>query len=321
MTLNNKVATVFGGTGFIGRQIVRELAALGMTVKVATRAPESAYFLKPYGNVGQVVPVACRYSDAASITSAVNGSDVVVNCIGILFEKGKRKTFKKAHIEIPMMIAEAARKANVKKLVHISALGCDTGRSKYAKTKLEGEKAVLSAFPHAVVLRPSVVFGEGDDFFNMFAELSRYIPVLPLIGGGRTRFQPVYVGDVADAAVEAVTCRKAANPKAYEGKIYELGGAEILTFKEIYQKLFQYTGRKRTLISMPYGLAKVQATFLSALPKPLLTCDQVESLKTDNVVTPGAKGLDAFNIQPKALDLILPGYLERYRAGGQIAKI
>ena len=319
MTLNNKIATVFGGTGFLGRQIVRELAARGITVKVATRVPERAFFLKPCGVVGQVVPVACRYDDAVSIASAVKGSDFVINCIGILFEKGKRSTFKRAHTEVPGMIAQACKEAGVKKFVHVSSLGCDMGTSHYAKTKLEGEKAVMAAFPKAVIMRPSIMFGEDDDFFNMFAELSRYLPMLPLIGGGKTKFQPIYVGDVADAVLEALTCERAGNPRAYEGKVYQLGGSEILSFRQIYEKLFQYTGRKRCLITLPFGLAKIQATFLSMMPNPMLTRDQVESLKTDNVVTQDALGIDQFGIAPKALDLILPEYLEQYRSGGRFA--
>jgi uncharacterized protein YbjT (DUF2867 family) len=322
MTQNNKIATVFGGTGFVGRQIVRELAARGVTIKVATRIPEKAYFLKPCGVVGQVVPVQCNYSSAESIAEAVKGADFVVNCIGILFEKGKGAgTFKVAHIETPAMIAKACKDARVKKMVHISALGCDTATSEYGKTKLEGEREVLAHFPKATILRPSVVFGEGDNFFNMFAELARYLPVLPLIGGGKTKMQPIYVGDVADAAVEAVLSEKAGAHVSYESKIYQLGGPEVLDFRAIYERLFKYTNRPRMLMSLPFGLAKVEATFLSILPKPLLTCDQVESLKTDSIVTAGALGIDKFGIAPKALDIILPRYLETFKSGGRFAKI
>lgn len=315
MSVNNKIATVFGGTGFVGRQIVRELADAGYTIKVATRVPERAYFLKPAGAVGQVVPFACDYSDEKSIAEAVKGADVVVNCIGILFEKGKKRTFKRVHVELPAAIGKASTQAGVRAMVHISALGADKGDSKYALSKLAGEKAVLKAFPNVSILRPSVIFGEDDDFFNMFAEMSRFTPFLPLIGGGETKFQPVYVGDVADAALKAIK-----DPQA-RGAVFELGGPDIVSFKEIYEMLFKYTGRRRCLINLPYGLAKVQATFMSVLPKPPLTRDQVESLKTDNIVSAKAKGLADLGVQPKTMDLILPTYLEGYRAGGRFASV
>ena len=315
MTVSNKVACVFGGTGFVGRQIVRELAKKGYIIKVATRVPERAYFLKPAGTVGQVVPFQCDYSDEASIASAVAGCEVVVNCIGILFEKSWKQRFQVIHAELPGLIAAVSAKAGVKNFIHLSALAIDKATSKYAKTKLEGEKAVKKAFPASVILRPSVIFGEDDAFFNMFAEMSRYAPALPLIGGGKTKFQPVYVGDVADAVMAALD-----EPEA-QGQIYELGGPDVVTFKEIYQKLFEYTGRKRCLVSLPFGLAKVQATFMSVLPNPPLTRDQVESLKTDNVVSKKAKGLADLGVHSTAMSLILPTYLESYRAGGRFADI
>ncbi|MCB1784123.1 MAG: complex I NDUFA9 subunit family protein [Alphaproteobacteria bacterium] len=316
MSRIDKVATVFGGTGFLGRQIVADLAARGVRVKVATRVPEHAYSLKPYGQVGQVVPFACDYSDGASVARAIAGSDLVVNCIGILYEKGKSGRFQKIHVDLPALIAKACAENGVGRFVHVSALGCDTGTSRYAKSKLEGEKAVLANYPRAVILRPSVIFGADDDFFNMFAELARYMPALPLIGGGKTKFQPVYVGDVAAAAVQVLTDTHTGK-NGPEGKIYQLGGPEVLTFREIYGRLFQFTGRQRCLVTLPYGLAKFEASFLSLLPKPLLTPDQVESLKTDNVVADGALGLEALGIAVHGLDAILPTYLERYREGGR----
>ena len=315
MALKNKIACVFGGTGFVGRQIVRELAERGFTVKVATRVPERAYFLKPAGNVGQIVPFQCNYKDEASIAAAVEGSDMVVNCIGVLLEKGKAQSFKHAHVDIPTAIAKACKKHSVKSFVHISALGVDKATSKYAQSKLEGEKAVQSAYKAVTILRPSVIFGEGDSFFNMFAEMSRYAPALPLIGGGETKFQPVFVGDVADAAVIALS------DETKQAQIYELGGPEVVTFKEIYERLFAYTGRRRALISLPFGVAKIQATFMSVLPNPPLTRDQVESLKTDTIVTKGAKGFKDLGVTPKGMDVILPTYLETYRKGGRFAEI
>lgn len=312
MAQNEKIATVFGGTGFVGTQIVRELAALGYLVKVATRIPERAYFLKPCGNVGQVVPLACDYSDEQSIARAVENADVVFNCNGILFEKGKRSKFQSVHVDGPASIAKACSQQGVARFVHVSALACDKGTSKYAKSKLEGEKAVLSAFPKATILRPSIIFGAGDSFFNMFAELSRYVPVLPLIGGGKTKFQPVYVGDVADAAIKVAT-----DPSdGYVGKVYQLGGPDVVNFKEIYELIFKYTNRRRCMVNLPFAVAKVEAVFLSLLPKPLLTPDQVESLKTDNVVEDGALGFNSLGISPTNMDVVLPSYLERYRSGG-----
>lgn len=316
MAQDYKTATVFGGTGFVGTQIVRELAAKGVLVKVATRVPERAYFLKPCGNVGQVVPVQCMYGDPKSVAKAVEGSDIVVNCIGVLFEKGGQ-TFQKAHVDIPSSIAKAAKKAGAKSLVHISALGVDQATSKYAESKLEGEKAVFSNFKNAVILRPSIVFGENDNFFNMFAGMSKVLPALPLIGGGETKFQPVFVGDVADAVMAVIESGDAANVSA--GKVYELGGPEVLSFKALFELMFEYTQCRVPLVPLPFGLAKVQATFLSLLPKPLLTRDQVESLKTDNIVGEDALTLLDLGVNATALDSVLPNYLERYRKGGRFA--
>ena len=305
-----KMACVFGGTGFIGRQIVRELARAGYTVKVATRVPEKAFFLKPYGNVGQIVPFFCRSSDENAIRAAVQGCEVVVNCVGILFEKGK-STFTKIHTELPRSIAKACAAEKVGRLIHISALGCDESHSKYGKSKLNGELAVHENFASATILRPSVVFGVEDDFFNMFGRLATVLPALPLIGGGHTKFQPVYVGDIADAVMKAIAMPKTA------GQTYELGGADILTFRQIYERLFAETGRKRLLISLPWGVAKLQGCVMGLLPKPPLTSDQVESLKTDNVVAHGAKSLADLGIAPTSLDVVLPTYLARFKPGGR----
>lgn len=319
MTQNNKVATVFGGTGFVGRQVVRELAKRGVTVKVAGRVPERAYFLRPSGTVGQIVPVACDYSDPKSVAAAVEGADYVVNCIGVLYEKGKKQTFQHAHVDLPMMMAKASKKAGVKRFVHISALGVEKGTSKYAQSKLEGEQAVQKAYKEATILRPSVIFGEDDNFFNMFARLAQVFPALPLIGGGKTRFQPIFVGDVADAVMAALE-RAPVGDDNPRGKTYELGGPAVLSFKEIYELLFKYTGQKRALISLPFFWAKIEAWFLSFMPRPLLTPDQVESLKTDNVVAEKALGLADLGISPQAMELILPTYLGLYRPGGRFAE-
>lgn len=318
MAIGEKTATIFGGTGFVGTQIVRELAKKGVTVKVATRVPERAYFLRPCGVVGQVVPVQCDYNDAGSIEAAVEGSDYVVNCIGILYERG-RQTFQKIHIDVPAMIASACEKQEVERFVHISALGVDKAGSKYAHTKAGGEDAVFNNFKEATILRPSVVFGEDDEFFNMFACLAQISPALPLIGGGETKFQPVFVGDVADAVMAALY-HSGVGKDNPQGQIYELGGPEVLSFKAIYEKLFHYIGRRRALVPLPFAIAKIQAIFLSLLPKPLLTRDQVESLKTDNVVSDDALTFKDLNIESKSLDLVLPTYLERYRPGGRFGQ-
>ncbi len=315
MSKTGQIATVFGGTGFIGAQVVRELAKRGYTVKVASRVPERAYFLRPCGFVGQIVPFACDYGDEDSIGEAVAGAAVVVNCIGILFER-RRGDFTRIHTELPALIAKACKKHRAGRFVHVSALACERGGSKYARSKHEGEKALRKAFPAATILRPSVVFGPEDEFFNMFAKMARYLPALPLIGGGHTRFQPVYVGDVADAVMAAIEqpCREKSGPC---GRTYELGGPETVDFRGIYQRLFHHTQRVRALVPLPWGLAKLQALFMGLLPKPPLTRDQVESLKTDNVTADGALTLADLGITPTGMSLILPSYLGRYCPGGR----
>ena len=315
MAHKEKIATVFGGTGFLGKQVVHRLAARGVTVKVATRVPERAYFLKTCGAVGQIVPVQCDYSDARSIHQAIKGSDFVVNCIGILVERKKRARFEYLHVDLPAIIAKACADEGVSRFTHVSALGCDTGISKYAQTKYDGENAVRANFPDAIILRPSVMFGQDDNLFNKFAELARFMPFLPLIGGGRTRFQPVYVGDVADAVLSGLFSGSA----EFLGKTYQLGGPDIVTFREIYEKLFKYTARSKKMISVPFRIAKLKALFLKFWPNPILTPDQVDTLKTDNVVDDKALGIDAFEIHPKSMDLILPGYLETYKSGGRFS--
>jgi uncharacterized protein YbjT (DUF2867 family) len=309
-----KTATVFGGTGFIGSQVVRALASHGVLIKVAARVPERAYDLKPCGHVGQIVPFPCKMGDAASIEAAIKGSDYVINCVGIL-NQNRRASFKKIHVDLPRMIAEACARQGVSRLVHVSALGVTAGRSKYAASKRDGEAAVRQAFPQAVILRPSAVFGPGDSFFNKFAALGRYVPVMPLIGGGKTRLQPVYVGDVAEAAVAALTI-PADVEQSPLGRVYELGGPEVVDFRRIYQLVYQYTGRSRPMIPLPWALAMVDGALLGILPNPVLTMDQVESLKTDTVVSVDAHTLADLGIAPTGLELVLPGYLGKFRAGG-----
>ena len=315
--MNQKTAVIFGGTGFVGRYIVNALAEAGWHIRVATRVPELAYSLKTTAHVGQVTAVHCHYNDYDSIASVLKGATIAVNCIGILYER-KKGDFTRIHADLPESIAAACAVEGVERLIHLSALGIDQATSQYAKSKREGEARLLKTFPKATILRPSVIFGPEDDFFNKFAQLAGILPILPLIGGGHTQFQPVYVGDVADAAMAAITGSRTGKDNP-QGKIYALGGPETLTFSAIYDRLFRHTGRKRCKVPLPFFAAKVQATFLSLLPTPLLTRDQVESLKTDSIVTDKALTLETLGITPTALDMILPNYLVNYRAGGRFA--
>ena len=307
----NKIACVFGGTGFIGRQVVRGLCKAGYRVKIASRAPESAFEEKVSGVVGQVVGVPCDYS-ADAVASVIRGCDVVINLVGVLYEK-KKNTFERLHADLPQAIAQACAQNNVARFIHVSALGVDRNQSKYARSKKHGEEAVMRFFPAATILRPSIVFGAGDNFFNRFAVMAKFFPVLPLIGGGKTKFQPVFVGDVADAVIAA-----AARPDT-QGRIYELGGPELLSFKELFKRMFAVTHQPRLLMPLPFGLAKIKGAMLSVLPCPPLTADQVESLKTDNVVQAGALTFKDLGIVPASLDVVLPTYLQQYRPGGRFA--
>ncbi len=308
-----KKAVVFGGTGFLGRYVVENLAKRGYDIVIPSRTPEKALFLKPLGAVGQIVPVAANIHDEKTLQALLAGADTVINLVGILFERGKN-TFDKIHHQFPKMLSIAAAKADVKNFVQVSAIGAKSGSpSIYAQSKAAGETAVLSAFPKAVIMRPSIVFGAEDGFFNLFGKLSIYSPVLPLIGGGKTRFQPVFVGDVAAAIVTVL------DAPATHGKTFELGGAEIFTFKQLLQKVNEYAGRNRCLVLMPFFAAKIQGKIMQNIPliKPMLTVDQVRLLKIDNIVAKDAATLENLGITPTALDLILPTYMELYRAGGR----
>ncbi len=305
--------TVFGGSGFIGRYVVQRLAATRARVRVATRDVEGAKFLKPMGAVGQIAPFQVNIGDADSVRAAVGDSDAVVNAVGILAESG-RQTFRRAHVDGPAAIAKAAAAAGVARLVHISAIGADAeSESRYAKSKAMGEAAVREAFPDATILRPSVVFGPEDDFINRFAAMARTAPALPLIDGGKTRFQPVYVGDVADAVMAALDGDEA------PGKTYELGGPDVMTFKEVLEYILAETGRSRPLVPAPSGALRPLAGLLEILPSPPLTRDQLILLKKDNVVADDAAGLAELGVRPTALDAVAPSYLMRFRDGGQFA--
>ncbi len=305
--------TVFGGSGFVGRYVVQKLAKTGAQVVVPARNIEHAKFLKPLGDVGQIVPVWCNAQDKAQIASAVRGSDAAINLIGVLYEKG-RQNFQAMHVEAAKHIAQAAQDAGCKSLVHVSALGADkNSNAAYARSKAMGEEEVLKTFPSATILRPSVIFGPEDNFFNMFASLARIVPIIPLIGGGKTKFQPVYVGDVAEAVLCALrdpTCR---------GRIYSLGGPEVRNFAELMQIMLGHTKQKAVMMSVPFAMARIKAAFLQMMPKPLLTLDQLRLLEKDNIVPEGSLGFKDLGIAPLQMDAILPQYLGQYRPGGKFA--
>jgi len=308
--MKNQLVTIFGGSGFLGRHTVRALARAGYRIRIATRHPNRAFFLRPLGSVGQIDFVKCDVSDADAVAQALSGAEAAINLTGILFEKGQ--TFEEVQADGAANIAQAAATAGLSALVHVSAIGADAeSAAAYAVTKAEGEASVREAFPHAVILRPSIIFGPEDGFFNKFAEMARFFPALPLIGGGRTRFQPVFVGDVAQAILAALSRQ--------DGRTYELGGPSVYSFKELMQLILRETGRKRALVPVPFGIAFLKAAFLQLLPNPLLTIDQVKLLKKDNVVSPTASGLADLGITPTSVEAVIPSYLWRYRAKGEYA--
>ena len=309
-----KVAAIFGGSGFIGRYIVERLAKRGWIMRIAVRRPDQALFLKPLGNIAQIVPMAANIRHERSVAAAVQGVDAVINLVGLLHESGPQR-FNAVHVEGVRRLARAAAGAGVRQFLHVSALGADAqSPSAYARTKAAGEATLREHFPAATILRPSVVFGPEDDFFNRFAAMARFSPALPLIGGGRMRFQPIYVGDVADAAAAVLE-----NP-AFAGQTFELGGPRIYTFRELMEMLLANIGRRRLLIPVPFSIAAIQAAFLGLLPNPPLTLDQLRLLKTDNVLSGKLPGLEALGLQATGLEAILPTYLDRYRHGGHMAK-
>jgi uncharacterized protein YbjT (DUF2867 family) len=311
-----RLVTVFGGSGFIGRHVVRALAKRGWRVRPAVRRPDLAGHLQPMGGVGQIMPVQANLRYPDSVARAVEGADAVVNLVGILYETG-RQSFEAVQAEGPRAIARAAARAGVSNLVHMSAIGADAASpALYARSKAAGEAAVLAEVPAGVILRPSIVFGPEDNFFNQFAGLARMLPALPLIGGGATRFQPVFAGDVAEAVAAAL------DGKAKAGAAYELGGPAVKSFKDILEYILKETGRSRPLVPLPFAVAELQGRLLELLPmKPLLTRDQVRMLKTDNVVSDAAKvdgrTLEGLGITPESIEAIVPSYLYRFRKAGQ----
>jgi NADH dehydrogenase len=317
----SKLVTIFGGSGFVGRYIARRMAADGWRVRVATRRPNEALFVRPYGAPGQVEPVLCNIRDEASVAGAIAGADAVVNCVGLLNAVG-RNSFDAVHDEGAGRIARIASEAGVAHLVHISAIGADAqGPSTYSRTKAAGEAAVRAGYPGAVILRPSIIFGPEDQFFNRFATMALLPFVLPIFEA-RTRFQPVHVDDVAQAAVKAATGQA-------EPGIYELGGPETASFAELMQKMLGIIGRRRLVIGLPrfvgqimaFSFDMVQAMTGGLVENRILTRDQLRGLTRDNIVAPGAKGLADLGIEAATLDQVLPEYLWRFRPSGQYAAI
>lgn len=312
-----QLVTVFGGSGFVGRSLIRALARRGWRIRVAVRKPDLVGHLQPMGGVGQIVPVLANVRDDESVAAAVAHADAVVNLVGILAEGGKQ-TFEAVQDEGARRVAEAAKAAGVARFVQMSAIGADPDSpSKYGRTKAAGEEAAKNAIPDTVVVRPSIVFGPEDDFFNRFATMAKYSPALPVVGPD-TRFQPVYVGDVGDFTAAAV------DGLVPLGTTYELGGPDVMTFRALLELMLSYTRQKRLIVPLGFNIARLQAKAMSILPNAPITEDQVELLKSDNMVSDAAqeegRTLAAAGIEPRSLDAILPTYLWTYRKGGQFAE-
>lgn len=317
----SKLVTIYGGSGFVGRYIARRMAKEGWRVRVAVRRPNEALFVKPYGSVGQVEPVPCNIRDDASVRAVMHGADAVVNCVGILNRSGKN-TFDAVQADGAARIARIAAEEGVANLVHISSIGADANSSaEYQRTKAAGEAAVRAAFSNAVILRPSIIFGQEDGFFNRFASMARFGPILPVVGAA-TRFQPVFVDDVAQAAVKGITGQ--APPGTYE-----LGGPDIETFKALMQRMLHVIRRRRLVVNMPFFIASImggafdllQTVTLGLFSNGMITRDQVRNLRQDNVVAPDARTFADLGITPTAMEAVLPEYLWRYRPSGQYAAI
>lgn len=305
--MEQQIVTILGGTGFLGRYVVRRLARAGYRLRVISRKPEMGAELNTSGHVGQIALIAGNINDPASYASALDGSYAVINLVGILFESGKQD-FTSIHSLGAEKLAIAAKAAKVKRFIQVSALGVeDAFNSAYARSKLLGERAVLSAFPEATIFRPSVMFGAEDNFFNQFARMAGISPALPLIGGGNTLFQPVYADDVAHA-IEACLSK----PET-QGQIYELGGPHIYSFRQILEYIMQLTGKNRILIPLPFGLASLIGRVAEFCPRPPLTRDQVKLLKYDNTVNPTAKSFAHLGITPTSVEMIVPEYLAIFR--------
>ncbi|MBO0345572.1 complex I NDUFA9 subunit family protein [Roseibium sp. CAU 1637] len=312
---NGKLVTVFGASGFIGRHLVQALAKRGYRVRAAMRRPDLAEYLLTMGLPGQVMPMQANLRYRWSVDRAVQGADAVVNCVGLLAPSGKQ-SFDAVQAFGPRAIAEAARSAGLSGITHVSAIGADPkSASDYARSKAQGEAAVMETLPDSIIMRPSIVFGPEDDFFNKFANMARFTPALPLIGGGETKFQPVYVCDVAEAIARAV------DGELKSGETYELGGSEVMSFRDCMEILLDVTRRKRLLLPIPFDVASLMGKVMQLLPNAPMTADQVTLLRSDNVVSQEKSDqgltLAGIGVQPKTLAAILPTYLERYRERGQ----
>ncbi|MFP4327914.1 MAG: complex I NDUFA9 subunit family protein [Paracoccaceae bacterium] len=317
----SKLVTIFGGSGFLGRYIARRMAREGWRVRVAVRRPNEAVFVRPYGVVGQVEPVFCNIRDDASVREVLRGADAVVNCVGT-FDATGRNNFEAVQKEGATRVARLAAEEGVGRLVHVSAIGADPeGDSRYARSKAAGEAGVLQAFPEAVILRPSVLFGPEDNFFNRFAGMARLGAVLPVVGAN-TRFQPVYVDDVAHVAVMGVTGEAAPG-------VYELGGPDADTFRGLMIRMLRIIRRRRIVVNIPFFLARIMAFGLDMAERftlrlfrnSMITRDQVRQLRQDNVVSDGARGFAELGIEPTAMEAVLPSYLWRFRPSGQYAAL
>jgi len=309
--MNRKIATIFGGSGFIGRHLIRRLTKKDYRIIVATRSPHLKGFLKPLGGSGQVELVKTNLYSSKDIKNVLQNSDIVINLVGILYENSKQK-FNYLHSEFPNILSKICSELNLEKLIFVSALGVKkTHTSKYMQSKFLGEQCTQNNFKSSIILRPSIIFGPEDKFFNTFASLSQFSPALPLIGGGKTKFQPVFVEDVADAIVKVLELNNS------DSRIYELGGPKNYSFKELMEILLFEIKKKRFLIPIPFSFAKFQSYFLQIMPNPLLTPDQVELLKYNNIVSGDYPTLKDLGISGKNIKSILPKYIYRFRTGGQ----
>ena len=313
MQNNQKIIAIFGAGGFLGKHLMRQLTKLDYRVKVATRNPYLKGYLKPLGNPGQIELFKTNIFNPEDVKQVLKNCDLAINLVGILYETRKQK-FNQIHAQFPNLLSELCNELGIKKLVHVSALGVKEGHpSQYMQSKLQGEKNIQDTFKQSVILRPGIMFGPEDKFFNIFATLAQFSPVLPLIGGGKTVFEPIYVGDVAQTIVKSLELNNS------KPSIYELGGANY-SFKELMQILLSEINKKRFLIPIPWGMAKFQSYFLQMLPTPLLTPDQVIMLRYDNVVSGEYKTLKNLKIKPTTIQSILPKYIYRFRSGGQFSK-
>ena len=313
MQNNQKIIGIFGAGGFLGKHLMRQLTKLDYRVKVATRNPYLKGYLKPLGNPGQIELFKTNIFNPEDVKQVLKNCNIAINLVGILYETRKQK-FNQIHAQFPNLLSELCNELAVKKLVHVSALGVKEGHpSQYMQSKLQGEKNIQDTFKQSVILRPGIMFGPEDKFFNIFATLAQFSPVLPLIGGGKTVFEPIYVGDVAQTIVKSLELNNS------KPSIYELGGANY-SFKELMQILLSEINKKRFLIPIPWGMAKFQSYFLQMLPTPLLTPDQVTMLRYDNVVSGEYKTLKNLKIKPTTIQSILPKYIYRFRSGGEFSK-